>query len=119
MSGECSGTKRVWMQTLLQQRLCLPQSPEDGSKEEAYTDCIEESHAIVLRHPPIGRSILGKHSLILYPKGLWILCVKLQRLCPLLWTAELDDQLVILSARKQDSLSVTEEPSEVSCLMSS
>ena len=79
-------------------RANLPKPPENGSKQEPNTDCIEESKAVVLWHAPIGCPVLVKDCSELSSKGLGILGVKLESLRAGPGTAELIKQLVILPA---------------------
>ena len=76
----------------------IPKSPKYGAKQEAHTDGIEEPHAIVLRHSPVGGTVLLEDCVELHHEGLRVLAVKLQRLSALLRAAELIQQLVILPA---------------------
>ncbi len=88
-------------QTVEKKAFRLPESPEDGSKQEPHTDGIEEAHAIVLRHTPVGRRIFGKHGVILNHEGFGVLGLERQGFSALLGAAELIQQLVILPAASQ------------------
>ena len=79
----------------------LPQPPKNGAKQETDTDGIEKPHAIVLRHSPVGCSILLEDCVKLDHKGLRILGVKLQGLGTLFRAAELVKKLVVLPAPPQ------------------
>ncbi len=91
-------------QTVAEKAFCLPESPEDGSKQKSHADGIEEAHAVVLRHTPVGRRVFGKHGVELNHKGFGVLGLERQGLSALLWTAELIQQLVILPAVSQIQL---------------
>jgi len=91
-------------QTVAKKAFRLPQSPEDGSKQEAHADGIEEAHAILLGHPPVGRRVFGKHGVELNHERFGVLGLERQGLSALLWTAEFVQQLVILPAASQNRM---------------
>lgn len=81
--------------------LSSPESPENGTKQEANSDGIEVSHAVVLGHSPVGRPVLLKHGVKLHHEGLGVLGVELEGLGPLFGAAELIQQPVILPEEQQ------------------
>lgn len=75
-----------------------PIAPEDGAKQQPHSDGIKESGAVVLRHPPVGRKVFGKHSLELHWERLGVHRVEFDCLAAFFGTAELVQQLIILPA---------------------
>lgn len=76
-----------------------PESPENGAKQEAHADGVEEPHAVVFRHTPVGSAVLVEHSLELHQEGLGVLGLELESSCALFGAAELFQQLVILPVK--------------------
>ena len=81
--------------------LSSPESPENGAKQEADSDGIEEPHAVVFGHSPVGRPELVEHGAELHHEGFGVLGVELESLGPLFGAAELIQQFVILPGEQQ------------------